>query len=65
MCPRIVFDALKSLAPGGTPCSCLYAEAPPERGIFFMLQVYGRAEISLVKVYDKVRKFVILVCKRT
>ena len=28
--------------PGGTPYNGLYGEAPPERGIFFRLQVYER-----------------------
>ena len=28
--------------PGDTPCDGLYGEAPPERGIFFRLQVYKR-----------------------
>ena len=27
---------------GGTPYNGLYGEAPPERGIFFRLQVYER-----------------------
>ena len=33
---------------GGTPYNGLYGEAPPERGIFFRLQVYKRVEISQV-----------------
>ena len=49
----------------GTPYNGLYGEAPPERGTFFRPQVYERAGISLVEVYGKVGKSVILVCKKT
>ena len=35
---------------GGTPYNGLFGEAPPERGIFFRLQVYDRVGISLVEV---------------
>ena len=35
---------------GGTPYDGLYGEVPPERSIFFRLQVYERAGISLDKV---------------
>ena len=49
---------------GGTPYDGLYGEAPPERGIFFRLQVYERVGISLVEVYKRVGKSVIWVCKR-
>ena len=38
---------------GGTPYDGLYREAPPERGIFFRLQVYERVGISLVEVYER------------
>ena len=50
----------------GTPYDGLYenARAPPERGIFFSLQVYERVGISLVEVYKRVGKSVIWVCKR-
>ena len=34
----------------GTPYDGLYGEAPPEKGIFFRLQIYERVGISLVKV---------------
>ena len=30
----------------------LCGKTPPERGIFFRLQVYEREEISLVEVYE-------------
>ena len=33
---------------GGTPFCGLYGEAPPERGMFFRLQVDERVGISLV-----------------
>ena len=50
---------------GGTPYDGLYGEAPPERGIFFRLQVYERVGISLVEVYKRVgKKSVIWVCER-
>ena len=49
---------------GGTPYDGLYGEAPPERGIFYRLQVYERVGISLVEVYKRVGKSVIWVCER-
>ena len=49
---------------GGTPYDGLYGEAPPERGIFFRLQVSERVGISLVEVYQRAAKSVIWVCKR-
>ena len=48
---------------GGTPYDGLYAEAPPERGIFLRPQVYERVGISLVEVYKRVGKSVIWVCE--
>ena len=36
----------------------LYGKTPPERGIFFRLQVYEREGISLVEVYERVGKSV-------
>ena len=47
----------------GTPYDGLYWEAPPERGIFFRLQVYERVGISLVEVYKMVGRSVIWVCE--
>ena len=49
---------------GGIPYDGLYGEAPPERGIFFRLQVYERVEILLVEVYKRVGKSVIWLCER-
>ena len=49
---------------GRTSYDGLYGEAPPERGIFFKLQVYERLEILLVEVYKWVWKSVIWVCER-
>ena len=49
---------------GRTSYDGLYGEAPPERGIFFKLQVYERVEILLVEVYKWVGKSVIWVCER-
>ena len=46
---------------GGTPYDSLYGEAPPERGIFFRLQVYERVGISLVGVCKRGGKSVIWV----
>ena len=36
---------------GGAPYDGLYGELPPERGIFFRLQVHERVRISLLEVY--------------
>ena len=55
---------MSDLNPGGTPYDGLYGEAPPERGIFFRLQVYERVGILLVEVYKRVEKTVIWVCER-
>ena len=38
---------------GETPYDGLYGEAPPERGIFFRLQVYERVGISLDELYER------------
>ena len=38
----------------GTPYDGLYGEVPPERSIFFRLQVYERVGISLDEVYKRV-----------
>ena len=38
---------------GGTPYDGLHGEAPPERSIFFRLQVYERVSISLDEVYKR------------
>ena len=46
------------------PGDLLYGEAPPERGALFRLQVYIREGFSSLEVYKRVRKSVILVCKR-
>ena len=48
---------------GGTPFKVLNGEAPPERGTFFMLQVYERVGILLVEVFYRVGKSVISVCE--
>ena len=48
-CSCSVNSVLKSLPRGrGTPCDGLYGEAPPERGIFFRLQVYERYVFHLL-----------------
>ena len=44
---------------GVTPYNGLYGEALPERGAFFMLQVYERVGISWVEEYERVGKSVI------
>ena len=49
---------------GGTPYNGLYGEAPPERGIFFRLQVYKRVGTLLVEVYERAGKSVVPVCER-
>ena len=38
------------------PYRDIYGEAPPERGIFFRLQVYERVGILLVEVYKRAGK---------
>ena len=38
---------------GGTLYDSLYVEVPPERSIFFRLQVYERVGISLEEVYKR------------
>ena len=38
---------------GGTHYDGLYGEVPPERSIFFRLQVYERVGISLDEVYKR------------
>ena len=48
----------------GTPYYDLYGEAPPERGIFFRLQVYKRVATLLVEVYERAGKSVMRVCER-
>ena len=47
----------------GTPYYDLYGEAPPERGIFFRLQVYKRVATLLVEVYERAGKSVMRVCE--
>ena len=44
---------------GGTHYNGLNSEAPPKRGTFFRLQLYERVGMSLVGVYERVRKSVI------
>ena len=58
------YTGLWTEGPGDTPYDGLYEEAPPERGIFFRLQVYDKVGISLVEVYKRVGKSVIWVCER-
>jgi len=50
----------------GTLYDVLYgeAEASPERGTFFRLQVYKREGIPEVEVYKRVGKSIILVFKK-
>ena len=48
----------------GTPYNDLYGEAPPERGIFFRLQVFKRVGTLLVEVYERAGKSVMRVCER-
>ena len=43
----------------GTPYNGLYGEAPLERDTFFGLQVYKRAGVLQVEVYERVGKSVI------
>ena len=41
---------------GGSSYNGLYEEVPPKRGTFFRFQVYERAQISPVEVYESVGK---------
>ena len=41
---------------GGSPYNGLYEEVPPKRGTFFKFQVYERARISPVEVYEIIGK---------
>ena len=41
-----------------------YAEVPPERGTFCTLEAHKRIGISLVEVYERVKKSFISVCKK-
>ena len=60
----LVGSSYKLPGRGGTPYDGLYGQAPPERGIFFRLQVYERGGISLGAVYKRLGKSVIWVCER-
>jgi len=48
----------------GTPYNGLYGKAPPERGIYFRLQVYERQGL-IVEAYERVKKSVTPVCRNT
>ena len=53
---------------GGWGCTLFngpYGEALAEKITFFRFEVYERMGVSLVEVYDKVQKSVIVVCERT
>ena len=41
---------------GGSSYNGLYEGVPPKRGTFFRFQVYERAQISPVEVYESVGK---------
>ena len=62
--PRIAAASNTGTTGEGTPYNALYGEVPPDRGTFFRLQVYERAGISLDDVYERIRKSVVLVCKK-
>ena len=45
------------IIPAGTPCSGLYAEAPPRKGyLSFNLAVYKRVGNIAILVYERVTK---------
>ena len=48
---------------GGTPYNGLDGKFPPEKSTLLRLYVYERVGISLVGVYIRVGKSIILVCK--
>ena len=58
-------SSYQGFIPGRTPCNGLYEKAPHRRGTFVILQVYERVGVSLAKLYERVEKSVIGVCKRT
>ena len=49
---------------GGLPIMAYVGRPHPKRAPFFRLQVYERVGILLVKVYERVRKSAISVCKK-
>ena len=51
-----LLDTRRGWGRGGTPCNALYGEAPPERGIFFRLQVYERVEKSVIWVCERAQR---------
>ena len=51
-----LLDTRRGWGGGGTPCNALYGEAPPERGIFFRLQVYERVEKSVIWVCERAQR---------
>ena len=57
-------EALNFISKQCTPYNGLHGEVPPKRGTFFSLQVYYRARISLVEVYERGGKSVIPPVKR-
>ena len=63
---EIIILDICGFPPGwGTPYNGLYREAPPERGIFFRLQVYEKVGVLLVEVYERVGESVIWAVKRS
>ena len=60
LCPPLFFWG------GGTLYNGLYGEAPPEKGIFFRIQVCERVgpEFYSLKYHERVGKSVIWVCER-
>ena len=48
--------------PGGTPHHGLYGEASPGKDTFFRTRVHKRVGISIVEVYERIGKSVVLVC---
>ena len=51
-------------SPANTDHNGLHGNSLPERGTFFRLQVYERAGISSVEVYEMIGKSVIWVCEK-
>ena len=48
--------------PGGIPYHGLYGEASPGKDTFFRTRVHKRVGISIVEVYERIGKSVVLVC---
>ena len=63
--PRELCRKVNSQRVGDTPYNDQYGEATPERGTLIRLQVYKRVGNSLVEVYEREGKSLIVGCKKS